>query len=181
YSATCMATLNLRQIRLGEADAAAQLASLCAQLSTQEDMVSPRGRELTVKVFGEPLPPSRVVERICTDVRLRGLEAVLYYTGQFDRTRLDPAGVRVSAEELADAHATADPAFLELIRRVRQNVMAFQLGLIQTDAVLSKAGSHELRLRYRPLRRVGVCVPGGAAAYPSTLLMTVCPAQAAGV
>jgi histidinol dehydrogenase len=46
---------------------------------------------------------------------------------------------------------------------------------------LTMAGSHELRLRYRPLRRVGVMVPGGAAAYPSTLLMTICPAQAAGV
>src|SRR5438132_7505529 len=41
--------------------------------------------------------------------------------------------------------------------------------------------SYELRHRYRPLRRVGICIPGGAAAYPSTLLMTVCPAQAAGV
>src|SRR5207253_632405 len=49
------------------------------------------------------------------------------------------------------------------------------------DAMLSVAGSHELRLRYRPMRRVGICIPGGAAAYPSTLLMTVCPAQAAGV
>src|SRR5262249_59107712 len=47
--------------------------------------------------------------------------------------------------------------------------------------VRTVAGGHELRLRYRPMRRVGVCVPGGAAAYPSTLLMTVCPAQAAGV
>src|SRR5262249_25987397 len=47
--------------------------------------------------------------------------------------------------------------------------------------VPSVAGRHELRLRYRPMRRVGICVPGGAAAYPSTLLMTVCPAQAAGV
>jgi histidinol dehydrogenase len=64
---------------------------------------------------------------------------------------------------------------------VRQNVLAFQLGLLHSDAVLSVSGSHELRLRYRPMRRVGVCVPGGAAAYPSTLLMTVCPAQAAGV
>jgi histidinol dehydrogenase len=47
--------------------------------------------------------------------------------------------------------------------------------------VLSTAGLHELRVRYRPLRRVGIMVPGGAASYPSTLLMTVCPAQAAGV
>jgi histidinol dehydrogenase len=67
------------------------------------------------------------------------------------------------------------------VRRVRQNVLGFQLGLLHTDAVLHVAGSHELRLRYRPMRRVGIMVPGGAAAYPSTLLMTVVPAQAAGV
>ncbi len=73
------------------------------------------------------------------------------------------------------------PAFLETVRRVRQNVLSFQLGLLHRDAVLTVAGSHELRLRYRPLRRVGVMIPGGAAAYPSTLLMTVVPAQAAGV
>jgi histidinol dehydrogenase len=60
-------------------------------------------------------------------------------------------------------------------------VLSFQLGILHRDAALAIAGSHELRLRYRPMRRVGVCVPGGAAAYPSTLLMTVCPAQAAGV
>src|SRR5262249_54479245 len=58
---------------------------------------------------------------------------------------------------------------------------SFQLGILHRDAVLSVSGSHELRLRYRPVRRAGICVPGGAAAYPSTLLMTVCPAQAAGV
>src|SRR5207245_9612072 len=78
-------------------------------------------------------------------------------------------------------HAGAEKDFLETVRRVRQNILSFQLGLLHRDAVLSVAGSHELRLRYRPLRRVGICVPGGAAAYPSTLLMTVCPAQAAGV
>ncbi|HZT79442.1 MAG TPA: histidinol dehydrogenase, partial [Gemmataceae bacterium] len=90
----------------------------------------------------------------------------------------------VSRRELAEAHAaveSAEPAFLETVRHVRQNVLAFQLGLLHGDAVLRVAGSHELRLRYRPLRRVGVHIPGGAAAYPSTLLMTVCPAQAAGV
>jgi histidinol dehydrogenase len=64
---------------------------------------------------------------------------------------------------------------------VRLNVLSFQLGLVHTDAVLTSPGKHTLRLRYRPVKRVGICVPGGAAAYPSTLLMTVCPAQAAGV
>jgi histidinol dehydrogenase len=82
---------------------------------------------------------------------------------------------------MALAHAAADPAFIETIRRVRQNVLAFQSGIVHRSATLSVAGKHDLKLRYRPMRRVGVLIPGGAAAYPSTLLMTVCPAQAAGV
>jgi histidinol dehydrogenase len=176
-----MHTVNLRRIRCGDADAPDRLAALRAQLSSQGDVVSPRGRQLTEAVFGEALPPARVVERICADVRSRGLAALLHYTEQFDKVRLDRDSLRVSSRDLAQAHAAADPAFLETVRRVRQNVLAFQLGLLHSDAVLSTAGCHELRLRYRPMRRVGVCVPGGAAAYPSTLLMTVCPAQAAGV
>src|SRR5438067_2209948 len=176
-----MALLKLRRIRLGDEGAAGQLAALRAQLGAQGNVVSPRGRQLTEKVFGEPLPPARVVERVCADVRARGLEAVLHYTEQFDRTRLTKSNLRVSAEELAQAHAAADPAFLETVRRVRQNVLSFQMGLLHAEAILHVADSHELRLRYRPMRRVGVCVPGGAASYPSTLLMTVCPAHAAGV
>jgi histidinol dehydrogenase len=171
----------LRRIHCADADAADKLAALRAQLSSQGEVVSPRGRQLTQAVFGEVLPPVQVVERICNDVRRRGLPAVLHYTEQFDRVRLDGSSLRVSRRELAEAHAAAEPAFLETVRRVRQNVLSFQCGLLHTDAVLSVAGSHELRLRYRPMKRVGICVPGGAAAYPSTLLMTVCPAQAAGV
>jgi histidinol dehydrogenase len=176
-----MDTLALRRIRLADAGAAAQLAALRNQLGAQGNVVSARGRELTQKVFGESLPPARVVERVCADVKARGLAALLHYTEQFDRARLDRDTLRVGAEELAAAWSAADAAFLETVRRVRQNVLSFQSGLLHRDAVLSVAGSHELRLRYRPLRRVGVMIPGGAAAYPSTLLMTVVPAQAAGV
>lgn len=176
-----MSTLKLRRIRLADANAAEQLAALRQQLSPQGDVVSQRGRELTEKVFGEALPPVRVVERVCNDVRDRGLEALLHYTEQFDNVRIDKHTLRVSAAELRMSHAAADRGLLDTVRRVRQNVMGFQLGLLHTEAVLTVPGSHELRLRYRPLRRVGICVPGGAAAYPSTLLMTVCPAQAAGV
>jgi histidinol dehydrogenase len=106
---------------------------------------------------------------------------VLHYTQQLDGVRLDRETIRVGPCDLADAWARADRNFLQTVRRIRHNVMAFQMGLLTSDAVLNVIGSHELRLRYRPLRRVGVLVPGGAAAYPSTLLMTVCPAQAAGV
>jgi histidinol dehydrogenase len=176
-----MAALNLRRIHCGSDDAAGQLARLRAQLGAQGNVVSARGRALTEKVFGEALPPARVVERVCADVRGRGLEAVLHYTAQFDNVRLEPGGLRVSRSEMHLAHAKADPALLETVRRVRQNILAFQLGLLHRTAILSVAGRHELRVRYRPVRRAGILVPGGAAAYPSTLLMTVCPAQAAGV
>jgi len=176
-----MATIKIRRIQSTDGEATAQLAALRAQLSPQGDVVSPRGRQLTEAVFGEALPPVRVVERICQDVRNRKLQAVLHYTEQFDHVRLTPETLRISKRELVEAHQQTDPAFLETVERVRHNVLSFQLGLLHTDAVLTIPGRHELRLRYRPVRRVGICVPGGAAAYPSTLLMTVCPAQAAGV
>jgi histidinol dehydrogenase len=176
-----MASLKIRRIQYGSDEAAGELTALRNQLSAQGNVVSPRGRELTEKVFGEALPPQRVVERICDDVRRRGREAVFHYTEQFDKVRLNPDTLRITRSEMALAHAAADPSFLETIRRIRQNILSFQLGLVHRNAVLSVAGKHELRLRYRPMRRVGVLVPGGAASYPSTLLMTVCPAQAAGV
>ncbi len=176
-----MATLKIRRIDCSEPKSARQLADLRRQISHQGEVVSPKSRELTRKVFGEALPPAKAVERICTDVQREGLSAVLHYTEQFDKVKLKPDEVRVSPAELLAAHEAADPDFLDTIRNIRQNVLSFQMGLIHSDAILSVSGSHELQLRYRPLRRVGICVPGGVAAYPSTLLMTVCPAQAAGV
>ncbi len=176
-----MPPLHLRRIDYGAADAQARLAEFRAQLGASGNVVSPRGRELTVKVFGEALSPIQVVERVCAEVRAHGLSAVLHYTDQFDRVRITADTLRVTLSEMALAHAAADPSLLATVRRIRQNVLSFQYGLLHGDAVLTVAGRHELRLRYRPMRRVGVMVPGGAAAYPSTLLMTVCPAQAAGV
>jgi histidinol dehydrogenase len=179
-----MASLKLQRIFCGRTGAAAQFAALRSLLGaspSQGNVVSARGRALTEKVFGQALPPARVVERVCEDVRTKGRDALFHYTEQFDKVRLDADSLRVSPAEMADAHASADPAFLDAVRRIRQNILAFQLGIVHRTAILNVAGRHELRLRYRPMRRVGVLVPGGSAAYPSTLLMTVCPAQAAGV
>jgi histidinol dehydrogenase len=176
-----MSPLTIRRIRCGSADAPGQLDALRSQLAAGGNIVTPRSRALTEKVFGEALPPMRVVERVCDDVRTRGTEALFHYTEQFDRVRLDADTLRIAREELSEAHAAADPALLESIRRVRQNVTAFQAGVLHRTAILTVAGKHELRLRYRPMKRVGVLVPGGAASYPSTLLMTICPALAAGV
>jgi len=176
-----MGKFTLRRITYTAPDAAEQLHQLTHQLSLQADVVSPRGRALTEQVFGQALTPAQVVDRICTDVRTSGLAALLEYTEKFDNALLTADTIRVTPEELAAAHKAADPKLLETIRRVRNNILSFQMGLVHRDAILTKRDYHELRLRYRPMRRIGICVPGGAAAYPSTILMTACPAQAAGV
>ena len=85
-----MEPLSLRRIRCGsDGDGRRVEASLREQLSSAGNVVSARGKALTEKVFGEPLPPTRVVERICEDVRRRGAAALFHYTEQFDRARLD--------------------------------------------------------------------------------------------
>src|SRR5689334_13563977 len=113
-----MPSLKLRRIDCAAGDAAGRLAALRAQLGARVYVVSARGRALTEKVFGEALPPARVVERVCEDVRVRGADALFHYTEQFDRVRLDAKTLRVTRAEMAQAHAAADPEFLETVRRV---------------------------------------------------------------
>lgn len=173
--------LKLRRIDCTGPNAAKQIAALREQFANQAAVITPASRKLTQAVFGEALPPAKVVARICEDVKKRGLSALLHYTEQLDKVRLTPKMVRVDPAEMAAAYKAADPDFIETIRRCRSNVMQFQLGLLNKDAILTVSEHYELQLRFRPLRRVGICIPGGAAAYPSTLLMTVCPAQAADV
>jgi histidinol dehydrogenase len=161
-------------------DVAAALDALRRKLSPAGNVVSEAGRRRTIEVFGEPLSPQQVIERICGDVKERGIEAVLEYSRKLDKAELTRETVRVSAAELAAAHAAADPPFLATIRRIRDNILHFQRAILHKDVEVKRDGV-VLKQRYSPLARVGICVPGGAAAYPSTVLMTAVPAQAAGV
>lgn len=160
------------------------LAELRRKLSPQGDVVSESGRQRTIAVFGEPLAPRDVVKRICADVRQRGLDAVLEYTAKLDGKQLTRETMRVTDDELAAAHASCDKRLLETVRRIRSNIAEFQSRILHEDVRLVRQDGTsrvELRQRYLPLKRVGICVPGGAAAYPSTVLMTAVPAKTAGV
>jgi histidinol dehydrogenase len=176
-----MATLKVRRIDFTTPNAGKQLQALRDQHHNQSNTVSPQSKKLTTAVFGSPLSPTQVVEKICQDVREKGLPSLLHYTEQLDKVKLTGKTIRVSADELAEAYRNAAPEFIEAISRIRDNVMQFQMGLLIKDASLPSPEQYELQLRYRPMRRVGVCIPGGAASYPSSLLMTVIPAQAAEV
>jgi histidinol dehydrogenase len=173
--------LKIQQIDTRDGAADAAIAALRAKLAPSGNVVSEAGRKKTIDVFGEALCPAEVVDRICADVRSNGLSALLRYTKQLDGAELTAATLRVPAEEIAAAHAKASAEFLGTIRRIRENILRFQTAILHRDVeVVGPAGS-KLRQRYLPLERVGICVPGGAAAYPSTVLMTAVPAQAAGV
>src|SRR5436853_2218323 len=96
--------LELQRIdtRLGNVEEA--LAALRAKLSPAGNVVSEAGKRRTVEVFGEPLSPQQVVERICGDVQQRGLAAVLEYSHKLDKAELTAETIRVSAAELKTAH-----------------------------------------------------------------------------
>ena len=172
-------TLKVRRIHYAAADAAEQLGG-----PGRTAQSAGRGRlaaadQLTEKVFGQALPPVQVVERICQDVGpladstpcITPSSSIRWHCG-----RLIYASTRRScARPTARPMATSWPRCGEF---AKPPVLSDGPGAPRRDPA---ATDHELRLRYRPMRRVGVCVPGGAAAYPSTILMTVCPAQAAGV
>ncbi|MBX7169210.1 MAG: histidinol dehydrogenase [Pirellulales bacterium] len=172
--------LKIRRLDTRRDDIGAALAELRRQLSPQGDVVSEAGRRRTIEVFGEPLSPREVVTRICHDVRDQGLAAVLDYSARIDRARLTAETIRVGPDELAAAHVGAPADLLQAVRQVRDNVLEFQRAILHRDVQVERPGGY-LRQRYLPLARVGICVPGGAAAYPSTVLMTAVPAQAAGV
>jgi len=173
--------LQITRIDTRQDDLHIALATLRDKLSPRGDVVSERGRQLTLKVFGEPLSPQQVVTRICADVQNEGLAALLRYTKDLDGTELTGASIRVSPEEIAAAHAAADDRFLATVRRIRDNILEFQTAILHQDREVKRASGVTLNQRYVPLRRIGICVPGGAAAYPSTVLMTAVPAKAAGV
>ena len=124
---------------------------------------------------------SRWSSGFATDVRQHGLAAVLDYSKRIDQAELTAQTIRVRPDELEQAHEAADPQFLATVRRVRDNILRFQRELLPRDVTIDAPGGGYLRQRFLPLARVGICVPGGAAAYPSTVLMTAVPAQAAGV
>src|SRR4051795_6035436 len=129
-------TLNICRIDCASDDAREAILELRRQLSPKGNVVSPQGRARTIAAFGEPLTPQQVVERICADVQCRGLDAVLDYTARLDGVTLEPSMVRVSPEELTFAFNRADRDYLKTIKRVRDNVLSFQSGILNRDATM---------------------------------------------
>jgi histidinol dehydrogenase len=115
------------------------------------------------------------VRQIVADVGRRGDPALAEYGEKFDRVKLAPADFRVSAQALEMAHSQLDPDLLKTLRRAIANVRKYQ-----SEIFIGDKNTHP-GIRYLPLDRVGLCIPGASAPLPSTLIMTAVPAQVAGV
>ena len=128
----------------------------------------------------------KAVAAILGDVRQRGLPAVLDWTERFDGVRLDPATLRIPASALEAARADLDrnqPDLMAALREMITNVRRFAEGqrTCLQDLSLALPGGGTVGERWCALQAAGVYIPGGRAFYPSTLAMTVIPAQVAGV
>ena len=123
----------------------------------------------------------RIVADIVADVRKRGDAALLDYTKKFDRFETETAGLRISRAEIKTAAAKVPAAQREALVFAAKRIEAFHRALLPKDVDFTDATGTRLGARYRPLDSVGVYVPGGTAAYPSSVLMNIVPAKVAGV
>ena len=127
----------------------------------------------------------KTVDDIISDVRKRGDEALFEYALKFDKQTVNADNIVVSEEEIEDAYSKVSPALVESLRKSIANVMDYHKR--QRDKFTNvffaggANGKSTLGWIYRPLKRVGLYVPGGKASYPSTVIMTAVPAIAAGV
>ena len=132
---------------------------------------------------GETTPPEvlETVQEILNDVRKRGDAALCEYTERFDRLKLDAANLEVSADEIAQALAAVDSKTLATLQLAADRIAAFHAKQKEETWLADDEPDIRLGQMVTPLDRVGIYVPGGKAAYPSSVLMNAVPAKVAGV
>ena len=121
------------------------------------------------------------VRAIVADVATRGDDAVKDYTRKFDRCDLDRAGLKVTADDIAAAVKLCSPAALEALELARARIEAYHRRQLPADDRFVDPLGVELGSRWTAIEAVGLYVPGGSAAYPSSVLMNAVPAKVAGV
>ena len=140
------------------------------------------GEVAASEIFARAVPETDVsatVREIIADVRKNGDAALLSYTERFDGAKLD--SLAVQPEEMQEALDQADPEFLRVLNRAAENIRYFHQAQKRESFVLMPRAGVTMGQRVIPVDRAGLYVPGGTAAYPSTVLMDAIPAKIAGV
>ncbi len=130
---------------------------------------------------GQPEAVDAAAAEVIEQVRTRGLDAVLDYGRRFDKVELTAETLRVTADEIEAGAAACAPEVLDAIRFAAERIRAYHLRQRPADQSWTDETGTKLGWRWSALEAVGIYVPGGRAAYPSTVLMNAVPAKAAGV
>lgn len=154
---------------------------LLTKAAFDEVELSPKVREANKKTFGKDLPAAELVRQIVGDVRHEGDAAVLRYTKLIDRVDFAPKDFLVSEAEYAAAEKEADPAVVASLRKAAANVRKYHEEQKPNSWMTYREKGSILGQSLIPLDRVGIYVPGGTAAYPSSVIMNAVPASVAGV
>lgn len=120
-----------------------------------------------------------VVQKIIADIRTNGDRALKAYTEKFDGVRLE--SLLVSAAEMEEAYGLVDSGFVGIVKEAAENIRIFHEKQLRPSWMTTEENGTILGQKLTPLDSVGVYVPGGTAAYPSSVLMNVIPAKVAGV
>ena len=140
------------------------------------------GEVSSQEIFARNMPTVNVadtVAEILRNVRERGDAALLEYTEKFDHAKLDR--LTVSPEEKEEALRLVDPDFLRILERAAANIRKFHRRQVRNSFLINDEDGILMGQKIIPVDRAGLYVPGGTAAYPSTVLMDVIPAKIAGV
>lgn len=143
--------------------------------------LDPRIREANKKLFGEDLGASEIVDRIVGEVRRDGDAAVIKYTRLIDRTEFAAEEFAVTEAEYEAAYKEADPAVVRSLQRAAENVRRYHQEQKPNSWMTYREHGSILGQSVIALDRVGIYVPGGTAAYPSSVIMNAVPAVVAGV
>lgn len=143
--------------------------------------LNPRIREANKRLFGEDLTAAQIVDRIVGEVRRDGDAAVIKYTKLIDRTEFTADQFLVTEAEYEAAYAEADPEIVASLKRAADNVRRYHQEQKPNSWMTYRDNGSMLGQSVIPLDRVGIYVPGGTAAYPSSVVMNAVPAAVAGV
>ena len=121
---------------------------------------------------------SAAVAEIIANVRENGDKAVKEYTKKFDKVEL--ASIEVTDVEIEEAFAKVEPEFLDILREAAENIRAFHQKQVRNSFIISEKEGVVIGQKVTPIEKVALYVPGGTAAYPSTVLMDSIPAFIAG-
>ena len=127
----------------------------------------------------EKVDVSATVKEIIEKVRREGDAALYYYCEKFDKAKL--SSLRVSEEEISEALLSVEPEFIEILKEAAENIREFHKNQKNDGFTLKKTDGIVIGQKVIPVDRAGLYVPGGTAAYPSTVLMDAIPAKIAGV